>query len=122
MPRRPPESRNSGLQRFLSDLRCSAERRTFGDRRCASRPVPLDRRGGGERRARVDRRQMLSFFSDEDAAEIKVMIVDPAIRVACPVCEGHLMLGPPVGRNDATFRHVHCTQCRRSVALRTPPR
>jgi hypothetical protein len=120
MPRRPPESRNNGLQRFLSDLRCSFERRTSGDRRCASRPVLLDRRGGGERRARADRRQMLRSFSDEDAAEIKVMIVDPAIRVACPVCEGHLMLGPPARRNDATFRRVHCTQCRRSVALRTP--
>ncbi len=122
MPARPPESSHDGLQRFLSDLRCSAERRTFGDRRCAARPVLLDRRGGADRRARIERRQRLGDYSDEEAVEIRVMIVDPAIRVACPVCDGYLMLGPPARRGVLTFRQVHCTHCRRSVALRTPPR
>ncbi|UCG86462.1 MAG: hypothetical protein JSW71_21620 [Gemmatimonadota bacterium] len=110
------------MQRFLSDLRCSAERRTFGDRRCASSPVLLDRRSEVERRARPDRRQGLREFSDEDAAEIRMMIVNRAIRVACPVCDGHLMLGPPAKRGVLTFRRVHCTNCRCSVVLRTPPR
>ena len=118
---RPPESHDDALQRFLSDLRRSVERRTSVDRRCAARPVLRDRRDGGERRARVERRQMLEAYSDEEAAEIKKMITDPAAHVTCPACDGHLMLGPPTRQDRGTVRRVHCTHCRRSVTVRTPP-
>jgi hypothetical protein len=121
MAARSTGSGHNGVQRFLADLRMSIERRSFADRRAANRAVPLDRRDGGDRRQRVDRRQQLSEYSDEQAAEIREMILDPTAHVSCPACGEHLMLGPPTRQDEHTVRRVHCTHCRRSVAIRTPP-
>ena len=113
--------RYEGVKRFLSDLRCLPERRSFGDRRCVSFHVPLDRRGGVDRRERIERRRSLDAFDDAEAGEIRSMICNPAARVACPACEGHLMLGPPMRRDGGIIRPVHCTICRKSVTIRTCP-
>jgi len=110
-----------GVQRFLSDLRCSAERRTSGDRRQRHRNVVVERRAGEERRIYRERRQSLSNYSAEDVLDIKAMISDPGSRVACPECSGSLMLGPPVAKDELIVRRVHCTTCRRSLLLETPP-
>ncbi|MEJ2237663.1 MAG: hypothetical protein P8X82_05155 [Gemmatimonadales bacterium] len=82
-----------GVQRFLSNLRCSAERRTSGDRRQRHRNVVVERRAGEDRRIYRERRQSLSNYSTEDVLDIKAMILDPGSRVACPECNGSLMLG-----------------------------
>ncbi len=113
--------RYEGVKRFLSDLRCSPERRSFGDRRCVSFPVVLERRIGGDRRERIERRRSLEFYDDDEASEIRIMICNPAVRVACPACEGHLMLGPAMRRDGGIIRPVHCTICRKSVMIRTCP-
>jgi len=110
-----------GVQRFLADLRCSAERRASVDRRSRHKKVIVERRGGQERRFYQERRQSLSHYSTEDALDIKTMVLDPGSRVACPECNGSLMLGPPVAKDGLTFRRVHCTSCRRSLILETPP-
>ena len=113
--------RYEGVKRFLSDLRCLPERRSFGDRRCVSFPFVLDRRNGGDRRERIERRRSLDLYDDAEASEIRSMICDPSVRVACPACEGHLMLGPPIRRDGGIIRPVHCTVCRKSVKIRTCP-
>ncbi len=113
--------RYEGVKRFLSDLRSAPERRSFGDRRCVSFPVILDRRSGADRRERIERRQSVDAYDDAEAGKIRSMICDPAMRVACPACQGHLMLGPPMRRDSGIVRQVHCTICRKSVAIRTCP-
>jgi hypothetical protein len=110
-----------GVQRFLSDLRCSAERRTSGDRRQRHRNVVVERRAGEDRRIYRERRQSLSNYSTEDVLDIKAMILDPGSRVACPECNGSLMLGPPIAKDELIVRRVHCTTCRRSLLLETSP-
>ncbi len=110
-----------GVQRFLADLRCSAERRTSEDRRRRSKEVIVERRAGMERRGHQERRCSLTHYSTEDALDIKTMVLDPSSRVACPECDGSLMLGPPMAKDDVIVRRVHCTSCRRSLILETPP-
>jgi hypothetical protein len=110
-----------GVQRFLADLRCSAERRASVDRRRRHKNVIVERRAGEERRIYQERRQSLSNYSTEDTLDIKAMVLDPGSRVACPECNGSLMLGPPVAKDGLIFRRVHCTSCRRSLILETPP-
>jgi hypothetical protein len=121
MTERHDTPRYNGVHRFLSDLRCSAERRTSGDRRRRDKAIVVERRAGIDRRIDDERRQSLSHYSTEDSLDIRGMVLDPASRVACPECDGSLMLGPPMARDEVIIRRVHCTSCRRSLILETPP-
>ena len=111
-------SSTSGLARFLADLRCYGERRSWQERRCQGRSVPVERRSGVERRTQADRRRRwLSNYSPEASVRIHRMISHPTARVACPECEGALMLGPRVDRGGIRVRRVHCTSCRLSTEV-----
>ena len=45
------------------------------------------------------------------------MLADSRMAVACPRCEGALLLGPSEPRSGMHTREVHCTGCRYSVAV-----
>jgi hypothetical protein len=106
-----PERRQNGdkeIQRFLPDRRSGAERRADADRR----------RAHAERRAPADRRRpSAAQFSWEDTLRIHRMLADPRTAVACPRCDGALLLGPAEPRSGIHTREVHCTGCRYSVAV-----
>ncbi len=130
-------SRNGGpssaVRRFLADLRASADRRAWQERRAgdpSSGAVALlddqggsDRRSGAERRIVLTdrRRRMHEVFSRGDAEHIREMMMDPGVDVTCPQCDGDLMLGPVIPHDDGTARKMHCTNCRRSVLLVSEP-
>ncbi len=107
----------SGIERFLRDLRLSGERRT-SDRRSADQTAALERRDGQDRRGPDRRDPAYERFSLAVAATIQKMVMDPALTVACPECDGHLMMGPPLQREDMLARRVQCTRCRRVAFLR----
>ncbi len=120
---------SNAVRRFLADLRASADRRAWqerraGDRRSNAVPVVEEQRGG-ERRSGAERRIVLTdrrrliheAFSRGDAEHIREMMMDPGVEAACPQCDGHLMLGSVIPHEGGTARNVHCTSCRRSVLL-----
>ncbi len=122
-----------GIRRFLADLRESADRRGWtnrrtGDRREASAPMKDDRREA-ERRSQVDRRVVLTdrrrrvaeTYSLENAELICQMVVHDDMEAACPNCDGNLMLGPVISRDGKKVREVHCTDCRRCVVITDLP-
>jgi hypothetical protein len=109
----------SGIARFLVDLRSYSERRSWQDRRGQAQIVPVERRSGVDRRMQTDRRRRwLSNYSPEASVRIHRMVSHPTARVACPECDGALMLGPPVDRGGVRVRRVHCTSCRLSTEVR----
>jgi len=117
----------NGIRRFLTDLRQGTDRRAGVDRRRAEaatatmpaeRPSkPLDRRTR-ERRWRIDRRLPLGEqFSWEDTVLLERMVIHEDVHVACPQCEGFLLLGPAEFFGDTPLREIHCTSCRRHTSL-----
>ena len=122
-----------GLRRFLADLRESADRRAWtqrrsGDRRMATVPMEDDRRVA-ERRSGVDRRVVITdrrrrvaeTYSLENAELICEMVMHDDMEAACPKCDGNLMLGPVIARDGKKVREVHCTDCRRCVVITDLP-
>ncbi len=122
-----------GLRRFLADLRESADRRAWtqrrsADRRVASVPLEQDRRVA-ERRSGVDRRVVITdrrrrvaeTYSLENAELICQMVMHDDMEAACPKCDGNLMLGPVIRRDGKKVRDVHCTDCRRCVVITDLP-
>ncbi len=122
-----------GIRRFLADLRESADRRAWAhrrnaDRRVASEPMEHDRRVA-ERRSEVDRRVVLTdrrrrvaeTYSLENAELICQMVMHDDMEAACPKCDGNLMLGPVIVRDEKRVREVHCTDCRRCVVITDLP-
>ncbi len=121
------------VRRFLADLRASADRRAWQERRAGDRRSSAvrvvedqrgdDRRSGAERRiVLTDRRRRIhEAFSCGDAEHIREMMMDPGVEAACPECDGNLMLGSVIPHEGGTGRNVHCTSCRRSVLLVSAP-
>lgn len=107
----------SGIERFLRDLRSAGERRTT-DRRSGDDSAPRERRDGRDRRGPDRRDPAYECFSLGVTAEIQKMVMDPALAVACPECDGHLMMGPPSLRDDMLARRIQCTRCKRVAFLR----
>ncbi len=91
----------------MVDLAVEQERR-----RAADRDAVRERRAPGERR-----RPPVAQFTWEDTVRIIQMVAEPPEGVACPRCEGWLLLGPPDITEGVTTREVHCTACRYSVAI-----
>jgi hypothetical protein len=122
------------LRLFLADLRSGTERRSWEERRQAERrqatlEVPDERRDMGNRRSGVDRRIMLldrrrrisEPYAQRHAEVIREMVTHPGTGASCPRCEGNLLLGPPVSRDDGLAREVRCTNCRHSVVITQLP-
>lgn len=122
-----------GIRRFLADLRESADRRAWtqrrsGDRRVATVPTEDDRRVA-ERRSGVDRRVVITdrrrrvaeTYSLENAELICQMVMHDDMEAACPKCDGNLMLGPVITRESKKVREVHCTDCRRCLVITDLP-
>lgn len=107
----------TGIERFLRDLRSAGERRT-SNRRSDEQRAPRERRDGRDRRGLDRRDPAYERFSLAVTATIQKMVMDPALAVACPECDGNLMMGPPLQREDMLARRVQCTLCRRMAFLR----
>ena len=134
MAKKPPKDPDEGLRRFLTDFRSHHERRSFDERRAADRrsgenTVEDERRCPEERRDSYDRREMLldrrrstpELFIREQIELIRHALLNSETSVACPRCEGDLLLGPSVQRGDKFTREVHCTGCRhRAVVVDVP--
>ncbi|MCH7683824.1 MAG: hypothetical protein IIB35_08960 [Gemmatimonadetes bacterium] len=124
---------SNAVRRFLADLRASADRRAWQERRVGERRSSVvgvvedrrdgNRRSGAERRiVLTDRRRRLhDVFSRGDAEQIREMMMDPGVEAACPHCDGNLMLGSVIPHEGGTARNVHCTNCRHSVLLVSAP-
>jgi hypothetical protein len=67
------------------------------------------------------RRPSAAQYSWQDTLRIHGMLADPSTPVACPRCDGALLLGPPEPRDGMHTREVHCTGCRYSVAVVVEP-
>ncbi len=129
MVERMQQDPNEGLRRFLEDLRDGGDRRTGRDRRSGrdrrqhSVPVARERRSGADRRSGLERRMgdrrrpLAKQFSLDDSESIRQMVVNPERQVACPCCEGNLLLGPPEDHDGIVMQEIHCTGCRRNVLL-----
>ena len=122
-----------GIRRFLADLRESADRRAWtqrrsGDRRAATVPIEDDRRVA-ERRSGLDRRVVITdrrrrvaeTYSLENGELICQMVMHDDMEAACPKCDGNLMLGPVITRESKKVREVHCTDCRRCLVITDLP-
>jgi len=122
------------LRVFLEDLRLGSERRSWNGRRHGERrqqhlEVANERRSTGERRSSVDRRVMLldrrrrisEPYALRHAEQIRTMMLHPEAGASCPRCNGSLLLGPPVSRDDGIAREVRCTRCRHSVVITKLP-
>lgn len=114
--------------RFLADRRSEDRRsgteRRQRDRRVVNVPVPFERRTGLERRRGSDRRMVrdrrlpsAAQFSWDETRTIQGMLLHPQSEVACPRCDGSLLLGPPESHGGVSTREVHCTGCRNSVVI-----
>lgn len=124
---------NNAVRRFLADLRASADRRAWQERRAGERRSSAvgvvedqregDRRSSAERRIVLTdrRRRMHEAFSRGDAEHIREMMMDSGVEAACPQCDGNLMLGSVIPHEGGTARNIHCTSCRRSVLLVSAP-
>jgi hypothetical protein len=122
------------LRAFLEDFRFGTERRSWNDRRHGERrqqdlEVANERRSMGERRDGIDRRVMLldrrrrtsEPYTQRHAEQIRAMVLHPEAGASCPRCDGSLLLGPPVSRDDGIAREVRCTRCRHSVVITKLP-
>jgi DNA-directed RNA polymerase subunit RPC12/RpoP len=134
MADKPKKDSDEGVKRFLTDFRSHTERRSFDERRTSERRsssggVNDDRRGDDDRRDRYDRREMLldrrrgtpEQFIREHVEWIREALRNAETEVACPRCEGDLLLGPPIRRGAKSVREVHCTACRHRVLLPDVP-
>jgi hypothetical protein len=120
-PARRP-SGDEAVPRFLPDRRSGADRRRerqeLYDLAIEYRRRTTDPQTQPERRRPSDRRRPpAAQFSWEDTLQIHRMLADPGMAVACPRCDGALLLGPAVPRGGVHTREVHCTGCRYSVAV-----
>ena len=134
MVKKPTKDPDEGLRRFLKDFRSHTERRSFDERRAADRrasdgAVDDERRRPEERRDTYDRREMLldrrrgtsEPFIREHMGWIRQALLNAEAEVACPRCQGDLLLGPTVRRGNKFVREVHCTACRhRAVIIDVP--
>lgn len=134
MTKKPPKDPDEGLRRFLTDFRSHHERRSFDERRAAERrsgesTVDAERRRPEDRRDSDDRREMLldrrrctsELFIREQIEWIRRALLNSETSVACPRCEGDLLLGPTAQRGGKFTREVHCTVCRhRAVVVDVP--
>ncbi len=134
MTKKPPKDPDEGLRRFLTDFRSHHERRSFDERRDADRratdgTVDDERRRPEDRRDMYDRREMLldrrrgtsESFIREQIERIRQALLDAETAVACPRCEGDLLLGPTAQRGTKFVREVHCTACRHSAVIADVP-
>ncbi len=119
---------NQGARRFLLDLRTRPDRRATGERRSVERRSRSedvsperrdgsDRRNSGERRSAERRMPFTEQFSFDDSQLIQAMIIGTKQTVACPSCQGNLLVGPPEMHDQIALREVHCTSCRRNTAV-----
>lgn len=123
------EERRSKERRDPNSRRWSDHDRRTGDRRQSSLPVeidrragqargPLQRRSGIDRRAPTDRRfTTVEPFSPAKATHVQEMVNRAGVVLACPLCNGDLIAGPPTERGGQTFREVRCLTCRRGVQV-----
>ena len=134
MSEKPPKDPDEGVRRFLTDLRSASERRSWEERRRSERRatdhgVEEERRDTAKRRGAVDRRIMLldrrrgisEPYTRQHAKRIRDMLLNPDADVACPRCNGNLLLGPPCSHGSGTAREVRCTACRRTVVITNFP-
>ena len=122
---------SNAVRRFLADLRASADRRGWQERRSGNRMsgAVVEEQSDGERRSGTERRIVLTdrrrrmneAFSRGDAEHIREMMMDSGVEAACPQCDGNLMLGSVIPHEGGTARNVHCTSCRHSVLLVSAP-
>jgi len=134
MADKPPRDQDEGGKRFLTDFRSCTDRRSFDERRVGGRRAKEDnvddeRRTPDDRRDRYDRREMLldrrrgtsESFIREHVGWIREALLNEETPVACPRCEGDLLLGPTVQRRGKSVQEVHCTACRhRAVIVDVP--
>lgn len=130
-PSEPPS--DAGLREFLADLRTRRDRRSHTERRQherrgvdlqteEERRSLVDRRSATDRRRQGERRRpVVSQFSLVEARLIQQMVERPDGAVACPRCDGNLMLGPSELHAGVGLREVHCTGCRHSVVIVETP-
>ena len=134
MADKPPKDQNEGVKRFLTDFRSRTDRRSFDERRVGGRrakkeTVDDERRAPDDRRDIYDRRETLldrrrgtsESFIREHAVWIREAMLNAEAAVACPRCEGDLLLGPTVQRGSKFVREVHCTACRHCVVITDVP-
>lgn len=134
MAERPPKDTEEGVKRFLKDFRSHTDRRSFeerrvGDRRSGQSSVEDDRRDSDDRRDRYDRRETLldrrrgtpEQFIREHVEWIRGAVRNTSMNVACPRCEGDLLLGPTIQRGELWVREVHCTSCRHHTIIHDVP-
>jgi hypothetical protein len=113
-PRRSGLDRRRGERRVLN-LDVERDRRSGKDRRHRYRP---DRRGDASRRMTVDRRDDgPAVFTREEAGIICKRALVPG-PVACPRCNGHLTIRPPISSSDGAVWQVRCLMCRRCLMIR----
>ena len=118
MVKKPTKDPDEGLRRFLKDFRSHTERRSFDERR-----RPEERRDTYDRREMLlDRRRGTSEpFIREHMGWIRQALLNAEAEVACPRCQGDLLLGPTARRGNTFVREVHCTACRhRAVIVDVP--
>lgn len=127
MDRTTPDP-DEGVRRFLVDRRAgdrrSGKERRRRERRVLDIQVALERRSGEDRRAGRDRRAMrerrlplAAQFSWDETRTIQDMLAHPEVHVACPRCDGVLLLGPHESHEGVTTREVHCTGCKNSAVI-----
>ena len=130
MADKPPRESDDGVRRFLTDFRSHTDRRSFDERRSGERrgseaTVEEERRCPDDRRDTYDRREMLldrrrgvsESFIQEQVGWIREALLNAETEVACPRCEGDLMLGQAVRHGESFARRVHCTACRHCVVI-----
>jgi DNA-directed RNA polymerase subunit RPC12/RpoP len=134
MAKKPPSDPDEGIRRFLTDFRSDHDRRSFDERRVGGRRSKADtvddeRREPDDRRDMYDRRETLldrrrgtsESFIREQIEWIRQALLNAETAVACPRCEGDLLLGPTVKRASKFVREVHCTACRHRAVITDVP-
>ena len=126
--------RRKGDRRGESERRHGESRRSGEDRRAKEPPSPeASTRSGKERRARVrragrrrrrwDRRigerrhHNPAFFSRDEIARIRKLLVSTRVPFTCPRCDGALHQGDPIVGDGCTLRPVRCEDCHRSTTI-----
>ena len=130
MTNKKSKKSEDGVKRFLTDFRSHVERRSFEERRSGERrsgeiEVDNERRTSDDRRDKYDRRETLldrrrgtpEVFIREHIDAIRQALQQPDAEVACPRCEGELLLGPTIQRGEVWVREVHCIACRHRMVI-----
>ena len=134
MTRNDKGDRREDDRRGRSERRGGAARRSGGDRRAKEPPdKAISTRSGKERRSRVrragrrrrrwDRRvgerrhHNPAFFSRDEIARIRKLLVTTRVAFTCPRCKGALRPGDPIVGDGCTLRPIHCEDCHRTTTI-----